>query len=81
MAYLTASPQEKQDWATSRAAKVFEEDLRTARQEAMEAWANDVYTAGTAEASMQKNAFALGGVRIIDQILEKLDTLARGEQL
>lgn len=74
----TVSPQEKQEWATSPAGREFVQSLRAARQEAMEAWAAEAFTANTAEETLQKNAAALGGIRVIDQILEDFSELAQG---
>lgn len=51
------------------------------RQEALEAWAKEAFVSDTMEGTFQKNAAALGGLKVLDEIisLEYEDVVSGGE--
>ena len=55
----------------------FLQGLRDSRQGAMETWAREGYVGGSAEETAQCNATALGGIRVLDQAIEQIESLAQ----
>lgn len=64
---------EQQEWATSPVAEKFLSELRESRQETMEHWASEQYTGDSAEKTLQVNAKALGGISVLNQVIEKIE--------
>jgi hypothetical protein len=66
---------EKVEWLQHPQTKKLVKALEAARLEAMEAWANKEFIGSTMEETNARNAAALGGVGMVDQILDAvLDT-------
>jgi|GEM_PF-6523699 len=60
-----------ESWTQLEETKAFFAWLQFAREETKEAWARGGYTAETAEKAAIANAAAIGGLRVIDSILNK----------
>lgn len=65
------------DWAHHPVTEEFLQELQGSKQETMEAWAAEGYTAQTAEETAIMNATALGGIRVLDQLIEQLTAIRR----
>ena len=48
--------------------------LKDSRQATMEEWAKEQYIADTGERTLQANAKALGGIDLLDKVLETLES-------
>lgn len=51
----------------------FLEGLKAAKQEAMEAWAKEAFVGIDMAATAQANATAIGGVRVLDQLVDNIN--------
>jgi hypothetical protein len=60
------------EWAHHPVTKEFLQELCDSKQETMEAWAMEKFTAATAEQTSVVNATAIGGVRVLDQLIEQI---------
>jgi hypothetical protein len=49
--------------------------LQDSLEEAKDAWAAEQFVAATPELSMQYNATALGGVRVLKELLDQFETM------
>ncbi|MBU6264865.1 MAG: hypothetical protein KGM14_01555 [Actinomycetales bacterium] len=54
--------------------------LREARQSTLEAWARGNFTHESVDATVQKNAEAIGGLGVLDQTLDIIDGYAALEE-
>lgn len=68
------------EWAYHPVTEEFLQQLVASKQDTMEAWAAEKFTAGTTEATAVVNATALGGVRVLDQLIEQLQGLRAVEE-
>jgi hypothetical protein len=66
-------PRDKQEWFHHPVTQVFLQELRETRQESLEAWAREVFTGATAEATAMSNAKALGGMDVLKQVIDLLE--------
>ena len=60
------------------ATEAFLQMLKESRQETMETWACKGFVGDTAEATAAQNAAALGGVQVLDQVIDRIET--QGEE-
>lgn len=70
----------QREWAQNPVTKEFLKSLKDDREAAKESWAAEQFVAATAEGTMMQNAAALGGVRVLEQIIENLEALSNIEE-
>ena len=63
------SKQELKEWLNHPVTQQLHESLRKARQKAQDDWANEILIGKDAYDSERKTAVVIGGIRMIDQIL------------
>ena len=68
----TLTQADRKQWAHNPVTEEFMQGLKEARQEAMEAWAKEAFVGDDAASSAQMNAAALGGIRVLDQVIEDI---------
>lgn len=68
---------DRQEWAAHPVTQAFLKTLRESRQETLESWAKEAYIGETAEQSGHRNAKALGGVNVLDQVIELIEDHAK----
>lgn len=61
------------EWAHHPVTKEFLQELKDSRQDTMEAWAQEKFVGQVAEETAVQNATALGGVRVLDQLIEQIE--------
>lgn len=76
---ITVLAEERREWKQHPVTQEFLETLKASRQEAMEAWAAGAYTGETAEATLAANTAALGGMRLLSQVIESIETAGSDE--
>lgn len=64
---------DRKQWAHSVVTEEFLFDLKRSKQEAMEAWAREAFVGVDLPATGQANATALGGVRVLDQLIDMIE--------
>lgn len=52
--------------------------LKGSKQETLDNWSKGQYCGDSAEQGMMRNAKALGGVDVLDQVIERLEEMAKG---
>ena len=67
---MVITPQDKAEWYHHPVTQAFLSNLLDSRQHTMETWAQQCYTSDTTEKTAQVNASALGGVSVLDQVIE-----------
>ena len=72
---MAITQQDRQEWAKHSVTREFLEQLKQARQDTMETWATEGYVGRTSEEALLQNATALGGVRVLDQVIDAIATL------
>lgn len=65
------------DWAHHPVTEEFLQQLVDSKQDTMEAWAAEKFTAHTPEGTAVVNATALGGIRVLDQLIEQIDGIRK----
>ena len=73
---MAITADDRQEWANSPVTKEFKSKLEASLMEAMGAWAGEVFIGATAEATCIANATALGGVRVLRELIENISDLA-----
>ena len=68
---MAITQQDRMDWAHHPVTEEFLQQLVDSKQDTMEAWAAEKFTAHTPEGTAVVNATALGGIRVLDQLIEK----------
>lgn len=76
---MTLLPADFQEWAAHPVTQRFLQTLRESRQETLESWAREAYIGETAEQSGHRNAKALGGIDVLDQIIERIEDYSKEE--
>lgn len=66
---------ERLEWKQHPVTQEFLQQLKASRQEAMEAWAAGVYVGETAEATLAANTAALGGVKLLSQVIDAIEEM------
>lgn len=66
-------------WAYEPATLEFLRLLQVSRQETMEVWAKEGFTGRTLEETAVQNAAALGGLRVLDQVIGNIEALHSAE--
>ena len=72
---------ELKEWAAHPCTSAFVEWLQQAQADTKDAWAQEQFVGATSEATAIANATALGGLRVLDQVIAKVDELLQGEGL
>lgn len=67
---MKITQEELDRWKQDTVTQALMDSLRQARLEAMEAWVDERYMGETATDTERKNAAALGGLRVLADILE-----------
>jgi hypothetical protein len=62
--------QDREDWYFNPVTKEFLANLEATRLETMEAWAAGQFVSGEPTVTLQYNATALGGIKLLDQLIE-----------
>ena len=76
---MVITRQERQEWAHHPVTQEWLEQLQESKAETMEAWAAEAFVGATPEATQSFNATALGGVRVLKQLIEEIESLKRTE--
>jgi hypothetical protein len=72
---MQLNDQDRYEWTHHPVTQEFMGQLSASLQEAKDAWAGEQFVATTPELSMQHNATALGGVRVLKDLLEQYETM------
>ena len=64
---------ERQEWANNPVTQEFLSKLKADKQEAMEAWAMNAFV------DEKLNSAALGGVRVLDSLIEEIEEYKNAE--
>jgi hypothetical protein len=79
---MAITTQDRYEWAHSSVTQEFLEELRRSQQETMEAWAGEGFVANTFEVSAVQNATALGGMRVLKELISLIEAYSdEGEEL
>lgn len=76
---MATTEQDKAEWALSEVTCQFLMQLRESRANAMEAWANEAFIGLSAEQGQLQNATAIGGVRVLNDLIEQIEELQQTE--
>ena len=71
--------QDRQEWARNPITEEFLATLKGTKQEAMEIWATEGYIGTSGEQTLQQNATALGGIRVLDQAIGIIESYLESE--
>jgi hypothetical protein len=71
--------QEMKEWAHQRGTKEFKGKVLATLQDTKDAWANQSYSGATLEETAHKNSYALGGVNVLLQVVEMLESMEQWE--
>lgn len=69
---MAITEQDRAEWRGHPVTKELLSQLQASKQEVMEAWAGEGFVAQSIEQSAVQNAAALGGVRVLDDLIEQL---------
>lgn len=72
---MAIQPIDRQEWLSHPVTQEFLQLLRESRKETLEIWATEGYIGDTAEQSAMRNAKALGGVQVLQDIIEKIEDI------
>ena len=64
---------DRNEWAHSAVTQEFLAGLSESKLETMLTWSKEGYTQETAEGTLQANAKALGGVAVLDQVIDLIE--------
>lgn len=64
--------QDRVEWARSPGTQMLLQQLRTSRMDAMEAWAGEAFVGQSAEQGQIQNATAIGGIRVLNDLIEQI---------
>lgn len=70
---MAITQQDRMEWAHSPVTQELLAELRGSKQETMEAWASEVFIGVNAEETSVKNATALGGVRVLTDLIGRIE--------
>jgi hypothetical protein len=71
---MAVTDRDRQEWAHSPVTQEFLAGLSESKLETMLTWSREGYTQDTAEGTLQANAKALGGVAVLDQVVELVES-------
>lgn len=66
---------ERREWKQHPVTQEFLANLKASKQEAMEAWAASAYVGETAELTLAANTAALGGVKLLQQVIDSIEDI------
>lgn len=66
---------ERREWKQHPVTQEFLANLKASRQEAMESWAAGAYVGETAEATLAANTAALGGLKLLSQVIDAIEEM------
>jgi hypothetical protein len=69
---------DEQEWANHPVTVAFLVTLKESRQETLDNWAKSQYVGDSAHQGMMCNAKALGGIDVLDQVIERLEEMKKG---
>lgn len=70
---MSLSKDDKHEWAHTRGTQELLKNLKESLQETKDAWAAEKFTAHSPEMTMQQNATALGGIRVLKDLIEQIE--------
>lgn len=75
------SDEDRDEWRQHPVTQELLGHLRDAQQESKDAWADEVFTGESADECLAKNAKAIGGVNMLKQVIDKIESyeLTRSE--
>ena len=76
---MEITAQDRKNWVHHSVTQELLVHLREAKQETMGTWAVEGYVGKTGEETLLQNATALGGMRVLDQVIEIILALDEGE--
>ena len=76
---MAITQQDRQEWAHHPVTQEWLEQLQASKAETMEAWASEAFVGATPEATAIYNAAALGGVRVLKELIGEIETLKHPE--
>lgn len=76
---ITVLAEERREWKQHPVTQEFLAHLKASRQETMEAWARGAYVGETAELTLAANTAALGGVKVLDQVIDHIEEAGSDE--
>lgn len=69
---MAITQQDRREWAHHPVTQEFLKDLLESKAQTLDVWARGGYTAPTMAATVVSNANALGGVSVLQQLIEKI---------
>jgi len=72
---------DRKEWAHHPVTQEFLQQLRNSKQDTMEAWASEAFIGEGIEATAMQNATALGGVRVLVEMIDQLEELTKVEEV
>ena len=76
---VTVTEQDKVEWARSPVTQELLVQLQVSRHETMEAWAGEAFVGLSAEQGQIQNATAIGGVRVLNDLIAQIVELQETE--
>lgn len=78
---MVIQEQDRQEWAHGAVTQEFLQTLRESKQEAMEVWASEGFVGKTIEETAIQTAAALGGMRVLVELIDKIEALTKVEEV
>jgi uncharacterized protein YukE len=75
----TVTEQDRVEWARSPVTQELLQQFQASRQDAMEAWAGEAFVGQSAEQGQIQNATAIGGVRVLNDLIAQIVELQQTE--
>lgn len=66
---------ERREWKQHPVTQEFLAKLKESKQETMEMWASEQFVGETSELTLAANTAALGGMRVLDQVIEQIEAM------
>jgi hypothetical protein len=70
---MVITEEDRSQWFDNPVTQSFLKDLRDTIQETQNAWAREVFVGSTLEQSALMNAKALGGLDLLNQVIERIE--------
>jgi hypothetical protein len=70
---------ERREWRQHPVTQEFLASLKASKQEAMEMWAGEKFVGETAELTLAANTAALGGMRLLNQVIDQIEAMGEEE--
>ena len=72
--------EDRKEWYHNPVTQEFLQMLKSDEQDGMEAWAAEAFTGPTVEATAMANAKALGGMNMLRQVIDLVESFKGGEE-